>query len=154
MARSRNCAKRASSVLSTGVRLKIVRSPSTVWRDQGNGGVSDTRSALSADGTETGGKAVGMALRLAADLGARLHVVSAYGGLQAPADADAVLAAATRAARAEGLPRSSESGEQLARVPATRIPPRRRRAPRVRTPGEDLPPPPLAVSITRSAFSG
>jgi nucleotide-binding universal stress UspA family protein len=56
-----------------------------------------------ADGTETGGKAVGMALRLAADLGARLHVVSAYGGLQAPADADAVLAAATRAARAEGL---------------------------------------------------
>jgi hypothetical protein len=30
-------------------------------------------------------------------------VVSAYGALQAPSDAEAVLAAATRAARAEGL---------------------------------------------------
>jgi nucleotide-binding universal stress UspA family protein/GNAT superfamily N-acetyltransferase len=58
---------------------------------------------VGADGSETGGKAVAVALRLAADLGAGLHVVSAYGALQAPADAEAVLAAATRAARAEGL---------------------------------------------------
>ena len=47
VARSRNCANLASSELSTGVRLKIVRSPSTVLRDHGNGGVSDTRSAFS-----------------------------------------------------------------------------------------------------------
>jgi nucleotide-binding universal stress UspA family protein/GNAT superfamily N-acetyltransferase len=58
---------------------------------------------VGADGSETGGKAVGVALRLAADLGAGLHVVSASGALQAPSDAEAVLAAATRAARAEGL---------------------------------------------------
>jgi nucleotide-binding universal stress UspA family protein/RimJ/RimL family protein N-acetyltransferase len=56
------------------------------------------------DGTETGANApVAVAVRLAAVLGAALHVVSAYGVRQAPADADAVLAAATRAARAEGL---------------------------------------------------
>jgi nucleotide-binding universal stress UspA family protein len=59
--------------------------------------------AVGADGSETGAKAVAVALRLAADLGAELHVVSAYGVLQAPPDAEAVLATATRAARAEGL---------------------------------------------------
>jgi nucleotide-binding universal stress UspA family protein/RimJ/RimL family protein N-acetyltransferase len=56
------------------------------------------------DGTETGADSpLAVAVRLAAVLGAALHVVSAYGVRQAPADADAVLAAATRAARAEGL---------------------------------------------------
>jgi nucleotide-binding universal stress UspA family protein/RimJ/RimL family protein N-acetyltransferase len=56
------------------------------------------------DGTETGANSpLAVAVRLAAVLGAALHVVSAYGVRQAPADADAVLAAATRAARAEGL---------------------------------------------------
>ena len=55
------------------------------------------------DGSETGAKALVVALGLAAVLGAAVHVVSAYGALQAPSEADAVLAAATRAARAEGL---------------------------------------------------
>jgi nucleotide-binding universal stress UspA family protein/GNAT superfamily N-acetyltransferase len=55
------------------------------------------------DGSETGGKALAAALRLAGVLGAAIHVVSAYGVLQAPADAEAVLTAATRAARADGL---------------------------------------------------
>jgi nucleotide-binding universal stress UspA family protein/GNAT superfamily N-acetyltransferase len=58
---------------------------------------------VGADGSETGEKALAVALRLAAVLGGALHVVSAYGILQAPSDAEAVLAAATRAARAEGL---------------------------------------------------
>ncbi len=56
------------------------------------------------DGTETGANGpMAVAVRLAAVLKAALHVVSAYGVRQAPADADAVLAAATRAARVEGL---------------------------------------------------
>ena len=55
------------------------------------------------DGSQTGEKALALALRLAGVLGAALHVVNAYGALQAPSDAEAVLAAATRAARAKGL---------------------------------------------------
>ena len=55
------------------------------------------------DGSDTAGKALAGALGLAAALGAALHVVSAYGALQTPADAEAVLAAATRAAAADGL---------------------------------------------------
>ena len=55
------------------------------------------------DGSETSGKALALALRLAAALGTALHVVNAYGARQAPSDADAVLAAATRAAHAQGL---------------------------------------------------
>jgi nucleotide-binding universal stress UspA family protein/GNAT superfamily N-acetyltransferase len=58
---------------------------------------------VGADGSETGAKALAVALRLAAVLGAAVHVVSAYGALEAPSDAEAVLAAATRAMRAEGL---------------------------------------------------
>jgi nucleotide-binding universal stress UspA family protein/GNAT superfamily N-acetyltransferase len=55
------------------------------------------------DGSETGAKALAVALWLAGVLGAALHVVSAYGVLQEPSDAETVLAAATRAARAKGL---------------------------------------------------
>lgn len=55
------------------------------------------------DGSDTGAKALAVAVGLAAILGATVHVVSAYGLLQAPSDAEAVLAAATRAARAEEL---------------------------------------------------
>lgn len=55
------------------------------------------------DGSETGAKALAAAIRLAAVLGATVHVVSAYDALQAPPYAEAVLAAATQAARAEGL---------------------------------------------------
>jgi nucleotide-binding universal stress UspA family protein/L-amino acid N-acyltransferase YncA len=55
------------------------------------------------DGSEAGAKTLAVALRLAAGLGAAVHVVSAYGGLQAPSDAEEVLAAAMRAVRAEGL---------------------------------------------------
>jgi nucleotide-binding universal stress UspA family protein/GNAT superfamily N-acetyltransferase len=55
------------------------------------------------DGSETSGKALALALGLAAALGATVHVVNAYGALQARSDAEAVLAAATRAARAQGL---------------------------------------------------
>jgi nucleotide-binding universal stress UspA family protein/RimJ/RimL family protein N-acetyltransferase len=58
---------------------------------------------VGADGSETGAKALGVALQLAAVLGAVVHVVSAYSVLQAPADAEAVLEAALRTARAEGL---------------------------------------------------
>jgi hypothetical protein len=58
---------------------------------------------VGADGSETGGKALAVALSFGHVLGAALHVVSAYGVLQAPSDAEAVLEAATRAARAEGL---------------------------------------------------
>jgi nucleotide-binding universal stress UspA family protein/GNAT superfamily N-acetyltransferase len=58
---------------------------------------------VGADGSETGGEALAVALRLAATLGTALHVVSAYAVLQAPSDAEAVLETATRAARAEGL---------------------------------------------------
>ena len=55
------------------------------------------------DGSETGANALAVALKLAAVLGATVHVVSAHGAVQPPSDADAVLAAATRAARAQGL---------------------------------------------------
>jgi nucleotide-binding universal stress UspA family protein/RimJ/RimL family protein N-acetyltransferase len=56
------------------------------------------------DGTETGANApVAVAVRLAVVLGAALHMVSAYDVSQAPSDTDAVLAAAKRAARAEGV---------------------------------------------------
>jgi nucleotide-binding universal stress UspA family protein/GNAT superfamily N-acetyltransferase len=58
---------------------------------------------VGADGSETGAKALGVTLQLAAVLGAAVHVVSAYGALQATSDAEAVLAAATRAVHAEGL---------------------------------------------------
>jgi nucleotide-binding universal stress UspA family protein/GNAT superfamily N-acetyltransferase len=58
---------------------------------------------VGADGSETAGKALAVALWLAGVLGAGLHVVSAYGVLQAPSDAESVLEAATRAAAAEGL---------------------------------------------------
>ena len=55
------------------------------------------------DGSQTSAKALALALGLAAALGATLHVVNAYGALQARSDAEAVLAAATRAAHAHGL---------------------------------------------------
>ncbi len=55
------------------------------------------------DGSETSADALAAALRLAAVLGATVHVVSAYGALQSPSDAEAVLAAARQAVRAEGL---------------------------------------------------
>lgn len=55
------------------------------------------------DGSETGASALAVALHLASVLRAALHVVSAHGALQAPSDAEAVLAEATRAAHAEGL---------------------------------------------------
>ena len=58
---------------------------------------------VSADGSETGAKAFAAALQLAAALRSELHVVSAYGPPQTLSDAEAVLAAATRTARAEGL---------------------------------------------------
>ena len=58
---------------------------------------------VGADGSETGAKALAVALQLAAVLGAALHLVSAYGALQAPSDAEAVLAEATRDVRAEGI---------------------------------------------------
>jgi nucleotide-binding universal stress UspA family protein len=58
---------------------------------------------VGADGSETGAKALAVALRLAAVLGAALHLVSAHGALQAPSDAEAVLAEATRDVRAEGI---------------------------------------------------
>jgi nucleotide-binding universal stress UspA family protein/GNAT superfamily N-acetyltransferase len=57
---------------------------------------------VGADGSETAANALAVALQLAAVLGAIVHVVSAYGFLQAPSDADAVLAMAITAARAEG----------------------------------------------------
>lgn len=53
--------------------------------------------------SETGPRTLAVGLELAAALGATLHVVSAYGALQARSDAETVLAAATRAARAERL---------------------------------------------------
>jgi nucleotide-binding universal stress UspA family protein len=55
------------------------------------------------DGSERAAKALAVALLLSRVLGTALHVVSAYGVLQAPSDAEAVLEAATRAAAAEGL---------------------------------------------------
>jgi nucleotide-binding universal stress UspA family protein/RimJ/RimL family protein N-acetyltransferase len=55
------------------------------------------------DGSEMGATALTVALWLAGVLGAALHVVSAYGVLQEASDAETVLAAATRAAHAEGL---------------------------------------------------
>jgi nucleotide-binding universal stress UspA family protein/GNAT superfamily N-acetyltransferase len=55
------------------------------------------------DGSETGAKSLAVTLELAAALRATVHVVSAYGAVQTPADAEAALAAATRTARAEGL---------------------------------------------------
>jgi nucleotide-binding universal stress UspA family protein/GNAT superfamily N-acetyltransferase len=58
---------------------------------------------VGADGSETAGQALAVALWLGRVLGAALHVVSAYGVLQAPSDAESVLEAATRAAAAEGL---------------------------------------------------
>ena len=58
---------------------------------------------VGADGSETGAEALAVALRLAAALRSELHVVSAYGPIQAQSDAEAVLAEATRAVGAEGL---------------------------------------------------
>ncbi len=58
---------------------------------------------VGADGSETGAKTLAVALGLTAILGATVHVVSADGDLPALSDAEAVLAAATRTARAEGL---------------------------------------------------
>ena len=55
------------------------------------------------DGSQTSASALAVALQLAAVLRAALHVVSAHGALQAPSDADAVLAEATRAAHAQGM---------------------------------------------------
>lgn len=73
------------------------------------------------DGSETGANALTVALQLATALGATLHVVSAYGALQAPSDTEAVLQAATQAARAEGLEavthaRRDDSAEALIAV--------------------------------------
>ena len=58
---------------------------------------------VGADGSERGAKTLAVAMGLAAALGTTLHVVNAYGALQAPSDAEAVLATATQAAHAEGL---------------------------------------------------
>ncbi len=55
---------------------------------------------VGADGSQTGAKTVAVAVRLGVILGATLHVV---GARQARADAEQELAAATRAAGAEGL---------------------------------------------------
>jgi nucleotide-binding universal stress UspA family protein/GNAT superfamily N-acetyltransferase len=55
------------------------------------------------DGSETAAQALGVALELAAVLGAAVHVVNAYSVLEAPADAEAVLAAAMRTVHAKGL---------------------------------------------------
>ncbi len=55
------------------------------------------------DGLESGAKALATAARLAALLGATLHLVGAHSGRQAPAEAEQVLAGARRAAGAEGL---------------------------------------------------
>ena len=57
---------------------------------------------VGADGTEAAGKALHVALRLGRVLGTEVHVVSAYNVLQSASDAEAVLSAATRDARAEG----------------------------------------------------
>jgi nucleotide-binding universal stress UspA family protein len=66
-------------------------------------GFSIRTIVVGADGSETGAITVAAAVQLAASLDAALHVVSAYGALAAPSDAEAVLATATRAARAEGV---------------------------------------------------
>jgi nucleotide-binding universal stress UspA family protein/GNAT superfamily N-acetyltransferase len=58
---------------------------------------------VGADGSETGAKALAAAVHLAAVLGAALHVVSVSDAPQAPSDAEALLTAATRSARAEGV---------------------------------------------------
>jgi nucleotide-binding universal stress UspA family protein/RimJ/RimL family protein N-acetyltransferase len=58
---------------------------------------------VGADGSESGAKTLAAAVRLAAALGAELHVVSARSAPQAPSDPEAALTAATQAARAEGL---------------------------------------------------
>jgi nucleotide-binding universal stress UspA family protein/GNAT superfamily N-acetyltransferase len=76
---------------------------------------------VGADGSETGGEALAAALRLAGLLGTALHVVCAYGILQAPSDAEAVLETATRAARADELevvthPRRGDPAEALIAV--------------------------------------
>jgi nucleotide-binding universal stress UspA family protein len=72
-------------------------------------------------GSETGGEALAAALRLAGLLGTTIHVVCAYGILQAPSDPEAVLEAATGAARANGLevvrhPRRGDPAEALIAV--------------------------------------
>jgi nucleotide-binding universal stress UspA family protein/GNAT superfamily N-acetyltransferase len=58
---------------------------------------------VGADGSETGEKALAVALELGGVLGAALHVVSAYSPSRGSSDADAVLEAASRAASAQGL---------------------------------------------------
>jgi nucleotide-binding universal stress UspA family protein/RimJ/RimL family protein N-acetyltransferase len=58
---------------------------------------------VGADGSETGVEALAVALQLAAAVKSELHVVSAYGPLQAPSEAEALLAEAARAVHAEGL---------------------------------------------------
>ncbi len=58
---------------------------------------------VGADDSRTPTEAVDVAVRLAAILGAQLHVVRTYRALKASPEADAALEAATRAARAEGM---------------------------------------------------
>jgi nucleotide-binding universal stress UspA family protein/GNAT superfamily N-acetyltransferase len=58
---------------------------------------------VGADGSDSVGEALAVAFGLGRVLGATVHVVTAYGILQAPGTAEAVLSAATRAARSEGL---------------------------------------------------
>lgn len=58
---------------------------------------------VAVDGSDAAAKTLAAALELAAPLGAALHVVATRGRSQGPSDAEAVLMAATRAARAEGI---------------------------------------------------
>jgi nucleotide-binding universal stress UspA family protein/L-amino acid N-acyltransferase YncA len=82
-------------------RVAVDASPSPL--PPGQAGRPIRTIVVGTDGSDTAAQALAVALGLAASLGAAVHVVSAYGLLQAPSEAEAVLAAATRDARAEGL---------------------------------------------------
>lgn len=66
-------------------------------------GFSIRTIVVGADGSKTGAQTLAAAVRLAAALGAALHVVAAAGTPQASSDPEAVLAAATQAARVGGI---------------------------------------------------
>jgi nucleotide-binding universal stress UspA family protein/RimJ/RimL family protein N-acetyltransferase len=55
------------------------------------------------DGSQTEASSLAYAMRLAAALGAELHIVSAYGAFQSASDTEAALATASRVAREEGV---------------------------------------------------
>ena len=78
-------------------------------------GVSIRTIVVGADGSETGAKTLAVAVALAADLGATLHVVSAPGTAQTSSDPEAVLTAATQAARAEGVEPVTHARDEDAR---------------------------------------